>query len=242
MEIFPAIDLRGGRCVRLLQGKADAETEYYRDPAEAAKLWRDGGAEWIHVVDLDGAFTGEPQNWRSIEKIAAVGTKVQMGGGIRSEEMIRRAFDLGVKRVVLGTKACESADFVRLMTERFGDGIAVGIDAKGGKVAIKGWLDTTDLPAIDFAREIAGCGVRTIIYTDIGTDGMLTGPNLGAQKEMLEAAGCDVIASGGVGRREDVEGLVRLAQNHPNLAGVIVGKALYEGKVDLRELVELARE
>jgi phosphoribosylformimino-5-aminoimidazole carboxamide ribotide isomerase len=241
MDIFPAIDLRGGRCVRLLQGKADAETEYFRDPAEAAKLWRDGGAQWIHVVDLDGAFNGVPQNWPSIEKIVAAGVKVQMGGGMRGEETIERAFDLGVSRIVMGTKACESPQFVQAMTARFGGGIAVGIDAKEGKVAIKGWVDTTDLTAIDFAKKIADCGVETIIYTDIGTDGMLTGPNFQAQKEMLEAVGCDVIASGGVARREDIEGLVKLASDHPNLAGVIVGKALYEGKVDLRDLVDLAR-
>lgn len=239
MHIFPAIDLRGGRCVRLLQGKAEAETEYFRDPAEAAKLWRDGGAEWIHVVDLDGAFSGTPQNWASIEKIVASGAKVQMGGGMRTEESIERAFDAGVSRVVMGTKACESQDFVRSLTERFGKGIAVGIDAKEGKVAIKGWVDTTDLRAIEFARQIATCGVQTLIYTDIGTDGMLTGPNFEAQKEMLEAVDCDVIASGGVARREDVEGLVKMAAEYPNLHGVIVGKALYEGKVDLKDLIAL---
>lgn len=227
--------------MRLLQGKAEAETEYFRDPAEAARLWKDGGSEWIHVVDLDGAFGGVPQNWASIEAIVAVGAKVQMGGGMRTEEAIQRAFDLGVSRVVVGTKACESLDFVRTLTSRFGAGIAVGIDAKEGNVAIKGWVDTTELRAIDFARDITACGVQTIIYTDIGTDGMLTGPNFAAQKEMLEAVECDVIASGGVARREDVEGLVRLALDHPNLLGVIVGKALYEGRVEIRDLIGLAQ-
>lgn len=241
MHIFPAIDLRGGRCVRLLQGRAEAETEYFRDPAEAARLWKDGGAEWIHVVDLDGAFSGAPQNWESVEKIVAAGMKVQMGGGMRSEEAIQRAFDAGVSRVVMGTKACESEEFVESMVRRFGEGIAVGIDAKEGKVAIKGWVDTTDLSAIDFAGRVVACGVQTIIYTDISTDGMLTGPNFQVQKEMLEAATCDIIASGGVARREDVEGLARLASDHPNLLGVIVGKALYEGKVELPDLIALAR-
>lgn len=239
MYIFPAIDLRGGRCVRLLQGRADAETEYYRDPAEAAKLWVEGGAEWIHVVDLDGAFTGTPQNWAGVEKILAAGAKVELGGGMREEGMIARAFDLGVSRVVLGTKACESESFVRSMVERFGEGIAVGIDAKEGKVAIKGWVDTTDLTAIGLAKRVASLGVRTLIYTDIGTDGMLTGPNFAAQREMLEAVPCDVIASGGVARREDVQGLVELASDHPNLLGVIVGKALYEGTVELSDLIAL---
>lgn len=227
--------------MRLLQGKAEAETEYFRDPAEAARLWKDGGSEWIHVVDLDGAFGGVPRNWASIEAIVAVGAKVQMGGGMRTEENIQRAFDLGVSRVVVGTKACESLDFVRTLTRRFGQGIAVGIDAKEGKVAIKGWVDTTELRAIDFARDITACGVRTIIYTDIGTDGMLTGPNFAAQEEMLEAVDCDVIASGGVARREDVEGLFRLAAEHPNLLGVIVGKALYEGRVEIQDLIGLSR-
>lgn len=241
MYIFPAIDLRGGRCVRLLQGKAEAETEYFRDPGEAAKLWRDGGTEWIHVVDLDGAFTGTPQNWSSIEKIIGTGVKVQMGGGMRDEETIRRAFDLGVNRVVMGTKACESEEFVRSITDSFGDGIAVGIDAKEGKVAIKGWVDTTEFKAVDFAKRMSACGVATLIYTDIGTDGMLTGPNFGAQKEMLEAVDCNVIASGGVARRADVEGLVKLAADHPNLLGVIVGKALYEGAVELEDLIGLTK-
>lgn len=241
MHIFPAIDLRGGRCVRLLQGKADAETEYFRDPAEAARLWKEGGSEWVHVVDLDGAFDGTPRNWESIKKIAAVGMKVQMGGGIRSLETIERAFEAGVSRVVIGTKACESEEFVADIANRFGEKIAVGIDAKGGKVAIKGWVDTTEQTAIDLAKRVVAHGVQTIIYTDISTDGMLTGPNLEAQKEMLEAAGCNVIASGGVARREDVAALARLAADHPNLLGVIVGKALYEGKVDLKDLIALAR-
>jgi phosphoribosylformimino-5-aminoimidazole carboxamide ribotide isomerase len=239
MFIFPAIDLRGGRCVRLLQGKAEQETEYFRDPGEAARLWQSAGSEWVHVVDLDGAFSGTPANWESIGKIVATGMKVQLGGGMRSEETIQRAFDVGVARVVLGTKACESQEFVRSVTERFGAGIAVGIDARNGKVAIKGWVDTTDMSAIELAQKVAGMGVRTIIYTDISTDGMLTGPNVEAQREMLQAVDSNIIASGGVARREDVENLCRLAADYPNLLGVIVGKALYEGKVELKDLISL---
>ena len=241
MYIFPAIDLRGGRCVRLLQGKAEQETEYFRDPGEAAKLWREAGSEWVHVVDLDGAFTGTPQNWESIEKIVATGMKVQMGGGMRTEAAIEQAFRIGVKRVVLGTKACENPDFVQTVTDRFGGGIAVGIDAKDGKVAIKGWVATTDLSAAGLAKQVSAMGVQTIIYTDISTDGMLTGPNFEAQREMLETVSCDIIASGGVARREDVEKLCELAATHSNLLGVIVGKALYEGKVELGDLLGLAR-
>ncbi len=241
MYIFPAIDLRGGRCVRLLQGKADQETEYFRDPGEAARLWREAGSEWVHVVDLDGAFTGTPQNWKSVEKIVAAGMKVQMGGGMRTEAAIEQAFRVGVKRVVLGTKACESQEFIKTVTDRFGGGIAVGIDAKNGKVAIKGWVATTDLTAIDLAKRVSEMGVRTIIYTDISTDGMLTGPNFEAQREMLQAVPADIIASGGVARREDVEKLRELAEECPNLLGVIVGKALYEGKVELRDLLEIMK-
>lgn len=240
MYIFPAIDLRGGRCVRLLQGRADAETAYFDDPAEAARLWKEGGAEWIHVVDLDGAFEGAPRNWESIEKIAAAGTKLQMGGGIRSEETIERALSAGVNRVILGTIAFENEEFIHRVVDRFGDKIAVGIDAKGGKVAIKGWVDTTELTALDLAKRVTDAGVQTIIYTDISTDGMLTGPNIAAQKEMLETVQCNVIASGGVSSRDDIIALKELEKTHPNLLGVIVGVALYERKVDLADLVEIA--
>ncbi len=241
MEIFPAIDLRGGRCVRLLQGRADAETEYFRDPVEAARLWKEKGASWIHVVDLDGAFAGLPANWNSIERIVALGVRVQTGGGFRDLATVSKAVEAGVSRVVIGTKAFESEDFVQEAVKQFGERIAVGIDARDGKVAIKGWVDTTEMLAIEMAKRVADIGVQTIIYTDISTDGMLTGPNFQAQKEMLEAVPCAVIASGGVARREDIVELAKLAKTHPNLAGVIVGKALYEGKVELDDLIHLAR-
>src|SRR5690625_2885380 len=240
MLIFPAIDLLRGRCVRLLQGRSDAETSYFVDPAEAARLWKEGGAEWIHVVDLVGAFGGTPRNWEGIQKIASVGTKIQMGGGIRSEETIEKALEAGVDRVILGTKAFESEEFIRRIVDRFGEKIAVGIDAKGGKVAIKGWVDTTDLTALDLAKRVADIGVQTIIYTDISTDGMLRGPNIEGQKEMLETVNCNVIASGGVATRDDIIRLKELEADHPNLLGVIVGKALYEGKVELDDLVRIA--
>ncbi len=241
MEIYPAIDIRGGRCVRLLQGKADQETEYFADPVDAARRWVETGTRWIHVVDLDGAFTGEPANLPVVEKIAALGAKVQLGGGMRSVEVMQQAVDAGVARVVAGTRACRDEEFVQEAVSRFGGKVAVGIDARDGKVAVKGWVDTTDVSALDLARRVAGLGVGTLIHTDISTDGMLTGPNLAAQEELLNAVTCRVIASGGVSRREDVANLRELAGRYDNLDGVIVGKALYEGRVDLADLLSLVR-
>lgn len=240
MTIYPAIDIKGGRCVRLTQGRADQETVYAENPAEVAAEFKAAGSGWVHVVDLDGAFAGEPANLAAVSAIVAVGMKVQLGGGLRTRAAVERALAIGVSRVVIGTRAAESEAFVSELVTAFGPRIAVGIDAKDGKVAVKGWVDTTGLGAIDFARRMDGLGVGTIIYTDIGTDGMLTGPNFAAQQAMLEAVKARVIASGGVSRREDVLRLAELAQRHVNLDGVIVGKALYEGRVELPDLLAIA--
>lgn len=239
MNIYPAIDLRGGRVVRLLQGRANRETVYFNDPALPAQLWKEAGAKWIHTVDLDGAFTGKPQNWSAIEKIAATGLKIEMGGGMRTEQNIEDALNAGVSRVVLGTRAAEDPDSLAGLTDKFGGSIAVGIDAKNGKVAVKGWVDTTDLTATDLAKRVAELGVRTIIYTDISRDGMLTGPNFEAQEQMLETVTADIIASGGVSKHEDVARFAEMAETYSNLEGVIIGKALYDGKVDLVDLMKL---
>jgi len=233
MILYPAIDIKGGRCVRLLQGKADAETRYFDDPVEPAKHWQAAGAQWIHVVDLDGAFTGNPQNLDALGRIAALGVPVQFGGGMRSADNVRAALEAGASRVVVGTRACADADFVRELARGFGEKVAVGIDAKDGKVAVKGWVDVTEKTALELAREVAAMGIQTIIYTDISTDGMLTGPNLAAQREMCEAVPAHIIASGGVSQPEDITALAALAGELPNLHGVIIGKALYEGRVDL---------
>lgn len=241
MNIYPAIDIKGGRCVRLLQGRADQETVYAENPVEVAAMFRRAGSTWVHVVDLDGAFAGEPKNLAVIAGIAGLGMKVQLGGGLRTRAAVERALALGVGRVVIGTRAAESEVFVGELVQAFGEKIAVGIDAKGGQVAVKGWVATADLAALALARRMGTLGVRTIIHTDIGTDGMLTGPNLSAQKAMLAIGGFNVIASGGVSRREDVVELAKLAQGHANLDGVIVGKALYEKRVDLPDLLALAR-
>lgn len=241
MTIYPAIDIKGGRCVRLTQGRADEETVYAEDPAAVAASFKEAGAEWIHVVDLDGAFTGEPGNLEVVERIAAQGLKVQLGGGLRTRAFVDRALQLGIRRVVIGTRAAESEAFISELVAAYGDRIAVGIDAKGGKVAVKGWVDTTGTSALGLARRMDALGVATLIHTDVGTDGMLTGPNFPAQEAMMDTVKAGVIASGGVSRREDVVRVFELAKVRANLDGVIVGKAIYEGRVNLRDLLSISR-
>jgi phosphoribosylformimino-5-aminoimidazole carboxamide ribotide isomerase len=240
MTIYPAIDIKGGRCVRLTQGRADQETIYAENPADVAAEFRQAGSAWVHVVDLDGAFAGEPQNLAAVQAIAAQGMKVQLGGGMRTRAIVERAFGFGVSRVVIGTRAAESEAFVGELVQAFGEKIAVGIDAKNGQVAVKGWVATADMSALTLARRMNALGVHTLIHTDIGTDGMLTGPNFPAQEAMLQAGSFGVIASGGVSRREDVIKLNELARRHANLDGVIVGKALYEKRVELKDLLAIA--
>jgi len=241
VKVYPAVDIRDGRVVRLQQGLSDQETVYYADPAVPARLWAGAGADWVHVVDLDGAFTGRPCNWKAVEAIASAGMKVQMGGGMRTVENVGRAFSGGVSRVVVGTKGALDGDFVFALIAQFGDRIVVGIDAKDGRVAVRGWVDTIDLNALELAKSVASMGVRTIVYTDISRDGMLAGPNFEAQAEMCASVPCRIIASGGVGRMEDVASFAALSQKHPNLDGVIVGKALYDGKIRLESAIEAAR-
>lgn len=236
MNLYPAVDIKNGRAVRLLQGRPDQETVYYDNPAEPAKLWAEAGSKWIHVVDLNGAFTGKPDNWDAIEKIAATGMKVEMGGGMRTIADVERAFLAGVSRVVIGTKAVSDEAFLKSLLDKFGDKIAVGIDAKDGKVAVKGWVDTTETSAHDLAVKVSEMGVKYIIYTDISTDGMMQGPNFAAQEAMLKISKARVIASGGVSSHEDVHQFAKLAARYSNFEGVIIGKALYEGRIDLTKL------
>lgn len=242
MTIYPAIDIKGGRCVRLTQGRADQETVYSENPAEVAAEFKRAGAEWVHVVDLDGAFTGESQNLSVVRAIAASGLKIQLGGGMRNRLAVERALGIGATRVVIGTRAAESEAFVAELAKAFGERIAVGIDAKNGQVAVKGWVDTTATSALGLAQRMDQIGVRTIIYTDIGTDGMLTGPNLAAQEAMLKTVKCGVIASGGVSQQSDVSALGKLAKSYANLDGVIIGKAIYEKRVNVAEALRQARE
>ena len=241
MTIYPAIDIKGGRCVRLTQGRADQETVYAENPADVAAEFRAAGSAWVHVVDLDGAFAGEPQNLAAVQAIAALGMKVQLGGGLRTRASVERALGFGVSRVVIGTRAAESEAFVGELVAAFGDKVAVGIDAKHGQVAVKGWVASAGMSALALAQRMDALGVATLIHTDIGTDGMLTGPNFPAQEAMLAAGKFRVIASGGVSRREDVVKLAELTRRYTNLDGVIVGKALYEKRVELPDLLVLAR-
>ena len=201
-----------------------------------ARQWAGQGAQWLHVVDLDGAFEGTPKNWDSVRAILqAVPIPVQLGGGLRTRPQIAAALAMGVRRCVVGTKACESPALVGELVAEFGDQIAVGIDARDGFVAVKGWVEKTTLPAVEFAQQVDQLGVRHIIFTDVSTDGMLTGPNLPAITGLCAAVQCAVIASGGVGNAAHIHALRQLTAHCPNLAGVIVGKALYDGRVQLAE-------
>jgi len=233
MLLYPAIDLMDGHVVRLKQGLASQKTVYSNDPATFAKRWESEGGHWLHVVDLDAAFSGMHQNLESIRKItSALSIPVQMGGGMRSEQAVENALNAGVSRVVIGTRAAESIDFVASLVHRFGpDRIAVGIDAKNGLVAVKGWTETSTLPAITLAKDVHARGVKTVIYTDIATDGMMHGPNFTELQRLREAVPLDIIASGGVSRIEDVKQLNTL----PGIHGCIIGKALYENAISLKD-------
>ncbi len=229
MILLPAIDLMGGQVVRLRRGEAAEKTVYSDDPVAWARKWREAGARWLHLVDLDAAFSGVSANLDSVRAICkAVDIPCELGGGMRDIEAVHAAFDAGVRRVVLGTRACESLQSVREMCQEFGgERIAVGIDSRDGKVAIKGWRETTSLSATGLALAAQDVGVRTIIATDIATDGMLTGPNLPALQELGELLDCDLIASGGVSSLRDLQNLAALGCLH----GAIVGKALYDGHI-----------
>ena len=237
MIILPAIDLKDGRCVRLRQGRADDATIYSDDPAAMARQWRAQGAQALHVVDLDGAFAGAPKHLDVVRLIvAAMGEiPVELGGGLRTDDDVRRALDCGVARVIIGTRALADAAALQRLVQAHGACIAVGIDARDGRVQVKGWVETSDTRATDLARRAADLGVATIIYTDTATDGMLAGTNVAAMDEMCATVpSCNVIASGGVSAPEHVRALLDLGRT--NLYGAIVGKALYDGRTTLAAL------
>ncbi|MEI6491442.1 MAG: 1-(5-phosphoribosyl)-5-[(5-phosphoribosylamino)methylideneamino]imidazole-4-carboxamide isomerase [Verrucomicrobiota bacterium] len=237
MILLPAIDLMGGEVVRLKRGLASEKTVYSSDPVSFAKKWEDSGADWLHLVDLDAAFSGEPTNLPAIEKIcSSVNIPCELGGGMRTAKNVSAAFSCGVSRVILGTKACESPEYIAEMCTEFGgERIAVGIDANHGKVAVKGWTETTSTSAADLALIAQVAGVGTVIYTDIATDGMLEGPNFSELENLLRILECHLIASGGVSSAEDLRKLAKM----PSLHGAIIGKALYDGRVtgNLRQLI-----
>ena len=237
MLVIPAIDIKERKCVRLRQGRMDEETVYSDDPVAVAKKWESMGAKLIHVVDLDGALCGTDINFDAIKDIASsVQIPVQVGGGIRTVDTAERYLSLkGVKRIIIGTAACEDDGILDELTGRHPGRIAVGIDAKDGFVAVRGWIDVTDIPAKELALRLEKRGVACIIYTDISRDGMLAGPNVEAVRELKEAVSIPVIASGGVSSLKDIESLLPLG-----LEGVIIGKALYTGDIDLGEAVKKA--
>ncbi|NSL53305.1 1-(5-phosphoribosyl)-5-[(5-phosphoribosylamino)methylideneamino]imidazole-4-carboxamide isomerase [Calidifontibacillus erzurumensis] len=232
--IYPAIDMRGGKCVRLLQGDYNKETVYADSPFEVAKSFADEGATWIHMVDLDGAKAGQRVNHEHVLQVVQnLNVNVQIGGGIRTEDDVAFYLNNGVSRVILGSAAISNPDFVKKMLQTYGKKIAIGIDAKDGYVATEGWLNTSNVKATELGKTLAEAGAEVFIFTDIATDGMLSGPNIKAVVEMAEATGKQVIASGGVSKLDD---LVRLKQySASGVAGAIVGKALYTKQFTVRE-------
>lgn len=237
MFIFPAIDLLSGRCVRLRQGDYSRETVFSDDPAAVARKWVELGADRIHVVDLDGAKAGKPVNGPTIRKIVeAAGVPVQLGGGLRTDADLAAAFDWGVRWAVLGTRALQSPEWVRTVSARYPDRIVLGVDAKNGFVATEGWLEVSKTKAVDLAKQVSDSPLAAVVYTDIAKDGMMSGPNFDALAEMRAAVPLPVVASGGVCTLEHVRRL--MAERIP---GCIIGRALYEGAIDLAAVLSLTR-
>lgn len=237
MYLLPAIDLKDGKCVRLKQGDMNQATVFGNDPAERAKSFAEQGAEWIHIVDLDGAFAGKPVNTRPVEDILkSVDVKIELGGGIRTPDAIERWLDKGVTRVILGTAALRDPEFVKSACRLFPDRVAVGIDAKDGFVAVEGWAETSAVTAVDLAREFESAGVCAIIYTDIARDGVLTGPNLPATVALAKSVSIPVIVSGGVSSLDDIRNCK--ARENDNIAGVIAGRAIYDGRFTVAQAIQ----
>lgn len=237
MRIYPAIDIKDGKCVRLFKGRFDDMTVYGDDPSAMAKKWEALGGEYIHVVDLDGALKGHGVNAEVIKKICqSVNVPVQTGGGIRTMEDIEYKLSCGIDRVIIGTKAVTDAEFVKRAVDKYKEKIVIGIDAKDSMVAIEGWEQVSDFTAVEFAKKMESIGVQTIVYTDIATDGTLAGPNVSAMAEMAKAVNIDIIASGGIGSNEHITSLIPTG-----VEGVIVGKALYTDKVDLSTAIQMCK-
>lgn len=238
MLIIPAIDLRSGKVVRLFQGKFNQEKIYSSDPVKTAKHWVRQGAKFLHIVDLDGAFSGAPKNLEALKKIIRqVGIPLEFGGGVRSLEIITKLLDLGVSRVILGTKAASDQEFLKKAWKKFGEKIIVSIDAKNGKVQTKGWGSAGSKTALSFGRQLKKIGFKQMIYTDISRDGTLSGPNIAGIKEMLKKTKLNIVASGGVSDLKDIIKLKKLEKQ--GVVAVIIGKALYEGKFTLTQALKL---
>ena len=235
MLVIPAIDLKGGKCVRLTQGQKDAETVFSDDPVEMALSWQNQGADYLHLVDLDGAFEGTPKNLTIVEQIIEqIKIPVEFGGGLRTTQSVKAILDLGADRVIIGTRAIDSPSWMSELCTTFPGRIAIGIDARNGKVAVKGWTSLSEWTAVAFAKEIERTSPCAIIFTDISKDGMLQGPNISSLKELLLNVKTPIIASGGISSLKDIEALSKLP-----IAGMIIGKALYTGHIKLSEAKQL---
>jgi len=240
MIIIPAIDIISGKCVRLSQGDYDKKTVYSNNPADMALSWQEKGAKYLHLVDLDGAKAGKPINIEIIREICKkISIPCEFGGGIRALQDAKLLFNAGVSRIILGTVAVENPELVKNILLKYGtEKIAIGIDAKNGRVAVKGWQETSNISGVELATQFAEVGIRRFIYTDISRDGALSGPNIEMTCSLCEKIkNCFVIASGGVGSINDIKKLSEASKKYPNLEGVIVGKALYEGKITLEEII-----
>jgi phosphoribosylformimino-5-aminoimidazole carboxamide ribotide isomerase len=237
-QILPAVDIRGGRCVRLVQGRPDQETVYFDRPADAARRWAEDGAEMIHVVDLDGAFTGEPANFEAVAEIAReVRVPLEVGGGIRTTETAARLLGLGVERVVVGSRALREPAWLGELCAAHPGRIVAGIDARGGRVAVEGWAEVSDVDAVEFAQRLDGMGLRAIAFTDVAKDGMLEGPNLPALRRLVAAVRTPVVASGGIASLDDVRRVAALG-----VEAMIIGKALFTGALSLPAAIAAARD
>lgn len=233
MQLYPAIDIKDGKCVRLVQGNFDKVTIFNKNPADAAKNWLDQGATYLHIVDLDGARLGSGYNNEAISKIvAAVTIPIQVGGGIRTMRGIEEKLNIGVSRVILGTAAIHDQSFVKEAVKIYGNKIAIGIDAVNGSVATNGWEKISNVTAVELCREMVSLGIQTIIYTDISKDGMMSGPNIEATEELINSVDADIIASGGVSNMNDLENIKNIGAS-----GVIIGKALYKGAINLNKAI-----
>lgn len=241
MIIYPAIDLKDGQCVRLVQGKAENKTVYSSDPGSMAFSFQEQGAQWLHVVDLDGAFEGQPRNMQAIAQIASrISIPFQVGGGLRKMEDVNRVLEMGASRAIIGTRAVTSPAFIEELLKAFGpDKIVLGLDARDGMVAIEGWVEKSSLKAVDFGRDMHQMGVKTAIFTDVSRDGLLQGPNLESIQAMAEQTGLNIIASGGVSTADNIKKLQALESQ--GVSGAIIGKALYDGKITIWEALDAAR-
>ena len=238
MDVIPAIDLRDGKCVRLIQGQYDRQITYKDDPVAQAREFHADGAQWLHVVDLDGAKAGRPVNTKTISAIAKLGLlKVEVGGGLRDETSIKQLLDMGVTRVIIGTKAVNDFDWFSQMTEKFAGQVVLGLDARGAMVATHGWLESSSQSLLEFATRADKLPLAAIIYTDISKDGMLTGPNIERTRELVEAVETPVVASGGVKEADDIRKLKPIG-----VAAVIAGRSLYEGTLTLKDALAAASE